>query len=77
MQGVSAIIRQAARDVRAAKTVQEARVAVGKALTEVRKAIALIRADDPTIGRLQLQQGNRIASALGSVELKLSRAGGL
>lgn len=77
MQGVSAVIRQAAREVRAARTVQEARVAVGKALTEVRKAIALIRADDPTIGRLQLQQGNRIASALGSVELKLSRAGGL
>jgi hypothetical protein len=56
---------------------QEARAAVGAAVAEVRKAIALIRADDPAIGRLQLQQANRIASALGSVETRLSRATGL
>lgn len=77
MRGIPAVIRQAARQVRAARTVQEARVAVRAALTEVRKAIALIRADDPAIGQLQLRQGNRIATALGSVEVRLSRATGL
>ncbi|TCR63424.1 MBG domain-containing protein [Bosea sp. BK604] len=77
MRGIPAVIRQAARQVRAARTVQEARVAVRAALTEVRKAIALIRADDPAIGQLQLRQGNRIATALGSVETRLSRATGL
>lgn len=77
MRGIPAVIRQAAREVRAARTVQEARAAVGTAVAEVRKAIALIRADDPAIGRLQLQQANRIVSALGSVETRLSRATGL
>lgn len=77
MRGIPAAIRQAARKVRAARTIQEARAAVGAAVAEVRKAIALIRADDPAIGRLQLQQANRIASALGSVESRLSRATGL
>ncbi len=77
MRGVSAIIRRAAQQVRAARTMQEARAAVGAALTEVRKAIALIRADDPAIGRLQLQQANRIVSALGSVQTRFARATGL
>lgn len=77
LRGIPAVIRQAARQVRAARTVQEARAAVGAALVEVRKAIALIRADDPAIGQLQLRQANRIASALGSVETRLARATGL
>lgn len=77
MRGIPAVIRQAARQVRTARTIQEARAAVGAALVEVRKAIALIRADDPAIGQLQLRQANRIASALGSVETRLSRATGL
>ena len=77
LRGIPAVIRQAARQVRAARTVQEARAAVGTAVAEVRKAIALLRADDPSIGRLQVQQANRIASALGSVENRLSRATGL
>ena len=77
MRGIPAAIRQAARKVRAARTIQEARAAVGEAVAEVRKAIALLRADDPAIGRVQLQQASRIASALGSVENRLSRATGL
>ena len=77
LRGIPAVIRQAARQVRAARTIQEARAAVGSAVAEVRKAIALLRADDPSIGRLQIQQANRIASALGSVESRLSRATGL
>jgi filamentous hemagglutinin family protein len=77
LRGIPAVIRQAARQVRAARTIQEARAAVGSAVAEVRKAIALIRADDPAIGRQQIQQANRIASALGAVESKLSRATGL
>ena len=77
LRGIPAVIRQAARQVRAARTIQEARAAVGSAVAEVRKAIALLRADDPSIGRLQIQRANRIASALGSVESRLSRATGL
>jgi len=77
LRGIPAVIRQAARQVRAARTIQEARAAVGSAVAEVRKAIALLRADDPSIGRLQIQQANRIAAALGSVESRLSRATGL
>ena len=77
MKGVSAIVRDAARKVRNAKTVAEARASVRAAVVEVRKAIALIRADEPGVAQLQIRQGNVIASALENVEVKLSKAVGL
>ena len=77
MKGVSAIVRDAARKVRNAKTISEARASVRAAVVEVRKAIALIRADEPGVAQLQIRQGNVIASALENVDLKLAKAVGL
>ena len=71
------MIREAARKVRVARSFEEARSAVRTAVAEVRKAIALIRADDPSVASAQVQQGDRIANALGSVETRLARAVGL
>ena len=79
MQGRSpatAVIREAARAVQTG-TVAQARAVVRNAVAEVRKAIALIRADEPAVARLQVRQGNAIASALQSVETRLARAVGL
>ncbi|WP_048709573.1 filamentous hemagglutinin N-terminal domain-containing protein [Microvirga massiliensis] len=57
-RGIAATIRQTAQRVRVARTVQEARAAVRVAISVVRKAIALLRADDePAIARIQIQQG--------------------
>lgn len=77
LRAVTGVIREAARKVRAARTIADARAAVRVAVTEVRKAIALIRADEPTVARLQVRQGNAIASALQSVDTRLARAVGL
>lgn len=77
LRNVTGVIREAARRVRAARTIAEARTAVRVAVVAVRKAITLIRADDPNVARLQVRQGNAIASALRSVETRLSRAVGL
>ena len=77
MKGVSAIVRDAARKVRNAKSIAEARASVRAAVVEVRKAIALIRADEPGVAQLQIRQGNVIASALENVDIKLSKAVGL
>jgi hypothetical protein len=77
LRGVSAVIREAARRVRTARTISEARTAVRSAITEVRKAIALIRADEPALARVQMRQGNRIETALQSVENRLAKAVGL
>ena len=76
-RGVAATIRQAAARVRAARTVQQARAAVRVAISEVRKAIALLKADEPEVARIQVRTGTTIASALSSVETKLSKAVGL
>ena len=63
-RGIAATIRQAAQRVRTAHTVQEARAAVRVAVSAVRKAIALLRADDePAIARIQIQQGASPARA--------------
>ena len=77
LRTVTAVIRQTAQRVRAAPNSAAARVAVRAAVSEVRKAIALIRADEPAVARLQVRQGNVIASALQKVDAGLSRAVGL
>ncbi|VUD75005.1 beta strand repeat-containing protein [Methylobacterium symbioticum] len=76
-RSLPAVIRQAARQVRTATTVAEARAAVRVAVVAVRKAISLLRADEPAVARLQVRQGNAIASALRTVDNRLSRAVGL
>lgn len=76
-RSLPAVIRQAAQRVRAARTVAEARAAVNVAVVAVRKAISLLRADEPAVARIQVRQGNAIASALRTVDNRLSRAVGL
>ncbi len=76
-RSLPAVIRQAAQQVRAARTVVEARAAVQVAVVAVRKAISLLRADEPAVARIQVRQGNAIASALRTVETRLARAVGL
>ncbi|WP_283205939.1 beta strand repeat-containing protein, partial [Methylobacterium goesingense] len=76
-RGLPAIIRQAAQRVRTAATIGEARAAVRVAVTAIRKAISLLRADEPAVARVQARQGRAIASALQTVDARLSRAVGL
>lgn len=55
----------------------EARTAIATASTEIRKAITLVRADDPELASLQSATINRVAEAVDSVGIELSRAVGL
>ena len=64
----------AAIELQAAK---EARAAVNEAVTEICKAILLIKADEPQVARLQTQQGDVITAALQTVEIGLTKAVGL
>ncbi|MCJ2081730.1 beta strand repeat-containing protein [Methylobacterium sp. J-090] len=76
-RNIPAVVRQAAQKIRAARTITEARQAVRVAVVAVRKAIALIRADEPAVAQRQRREGNAIASALQSVDSRLSRSVGL
>ncbi|MCL6282723.1 filamentous hemagglutinin N-terminal domain-containing protein [Ruegeria sp. 2012CJ41-6] len=55
------------------EAIQEARVAIRSAQTEIRKAITLIRAEDPELVSLQREQVETIVAAVGSAEIGLSR----
>jgi hypothetical protein len=92
-RSLPAVIRQAAERVRAAPAVvaargltgaaaraaiiAESRAAVRVAVAAVRKTIALLRADEPAVARVQVRQGQAIASALQTVDTRLSKAVGL
>ncbi|MWD29015.1 filamentous hemagglutinin N-terminal domain-containing protein [Aquicoccus sp. SCR17] len=65
--------RQAIRD----DALREAQAAVGNAATEIRKAITLVRADDPELAQLQRETITTVAAAVDSVNIELSRAVGL
>ncbi|KIN70289.1 Filamentous hemagglutinin outer membrane protein [Sulfitobacter noctilucae] len=54
--------------------VNEARGAIDTAKTEIRKAISLIRADDPEVAAVQRQTGARIVQAFDAVDSSLARA---
>lgn len=53
--------------------VNEARSALAEASTEIRKSIALVRADDPELATIQRATVNRVAGAVDSVGIKLAR----
>jgi filamentous hemagglutinin family protein len=55
----------------------KARAAVATATEEIRKQIALIRADEPQVARLQAEQGDAITGALDIVGRDLERVVGL
>jgi hypothetical protein len=74
------IIRTAARRVLNAPDRETARAAVAEAVVEVKKTIALIKAEEPvfaTLADMQTRQGNIIAEGLEVAEAKLERAVGL
>jgi len=54
--------------------VNEARGAIDTAKAEIRKAISLIRADDPEVTAVQRNTGARIVQAFDTVETSLVRA---
>ncbi len=56
------------------EAVNEARAAIDTAKTEIRKAITLIRADDPEVEAVQRQTGARIVQAFDTVDTALVRA---
>lgn len=56
---------------------ERARASVATATAEIRKQIALIRADEPQVARLQAEQGDAITAALDIVGADLERAVGL
>ncbi|MGF9764840.1 hypothetical protein AAII07_58210 [Microvirga sp. 0TCS3.31] len=70
-------ISQVGRQVRAVRTIRQARAAVRAVVAQVRKAIPLLRAEEPIVAQLQVRTGNTIASALRTVENSLTRAIGL
>ncbi|MFD1343696.1 MBG domain-containing protein [Litorisediminicola beolgyonensis] len=57
--------------------INEARGAMETASTEIRKAISFVRADDPELASVQTQTITRVAAAVDSVGIELSRAVGL
>jgi len=54
--------------------INEARGAIDEAKTEIRKAISLIRADDPEVAAIQRDTGARIVQAFDTVDSELVRA---
>lgn len=67
----------AERDVIAREAIGEARAALAVATDEIRKSIALIRAEDPELTRVQVEQGNAILASIRAVDTELQRAVGL
>ena len=59
------------------EAIAEARQSLQTAKAEVEKQISLIRADDPELARIGVEQGNVIVAALDSVDVELARATGL
>jgi hypothetical protein len=54
--------------------VDEARGSINAAKEEIRKSIALIRADDPEVASVQRATVNRVVAAFDNVETQLVRA---
>jgi hypothetical protein len=65
------------RDTIRIDAVNEARAALTNASNEIRKAIALVRVEDPELALIQRATINQTASALDTVGISLARATGL
>ena len=55
----------------------ESRAALDTASTEIRKAIALVRVDDPELANIQRATITRVATTIDNVGITLTRATGL
>ncbi|MCU9849867.1 filamentous hemagglutinin N-terminal domain-containing protein [Defluviimonas sp. WL0024] len=76
-QRLASATTDAEREAIRTDAINEARTAIDTASTEIRKAIRLVRADDPELANLQREQIVTIAAAVDSVGIELSRAVGL
>ena len=76
-QRLAAATSDAERAAIRADAIGEARQAISGASTEIRKAIALVRAEDPELARVQSATITRVVEAVDSVGIELSRAVGL
>ena len=68
---------QAERDDIRRDAINEARGAIATASAQIREAITLVRADDPELARVQTATINRVAEAVDTVGIQMSRAVGL
>jgi hypothetical protein len=72
-----AILHNAAKNVRAAKTIAEARKAVKFAISQVHKIISLQIADDRASGGAATRDGALVVETLRVADVKLEKASGL
>ena len=77
LRTLPAIIRNAAKRVRVAKTMSEAGRIVKAAISEVRKVIALQIADDRASAKVATRDGGLVVETLRVADVKLESATGL
>ena len=68
---------EAERDAIRRDAINDSRAEIDTAATEIRKAIAFVRADDPELAGVQTETITRVSTAVESVGIELSRAVGL
>jgi hypothetical protein len=77
LQALPDIVSHAAHQVRQARTRAQATRAIKIAIAEVHKTIALLKADDPIVLKVETRQGAFVAETLAVAENKLEKASGL
>jgi hypothetical protein len=77
MRSLPVLLKATAKKVRSAKTKAEAVAALAAATGEVRKTIALLKADDPAVRSIGVRESGQIAQTLNVAEEKLEKAVGL
>jgi hypothetical protein len=77
LRTLPAILHNAAKNVRAAKTIAQARKAVKVAISQVHKIISLQIADDRASGGAPTRDGALVVETLRVADVKLEKASGL
>lgn len=77
LRALPSIVAHAARKVRAARTAIEAVAALGTAITQIHKTIALLKADDPVPVQTETREAALVAETLQVASDKLEKATGL
>src|SRR5690606_16793795 len=74
VQRLASATSDAERDAIRRDGIREAQAALADAKAEIRKTIGLIRADDPDLARIHVQQGEVVLATLDKVDGTLARA---
>jgi hypothetical protein len=77
LRSLPLIVATAARKVRAARTMSDAVRAVKTAITQIRKSIELLKADDPATIKQETREGTLVVETLQIAGDKLEKAVGL